>query len=180
MPSTLSIAEIAQTAQVTRADVIRVIRGGGTTQADWHIARTIEQLGGRRAADLMWGPERIPTETPTETNPHASYDPEVRIYAEPTAPDAPQAALPDHLHDDGEVDPLEVREAQAATVHADLVDLTDEPDTAERIYRRWASPIDAVHQDARRTVQQLLLSHPRTRRRAVHRARQARHLALAA
>lgn len=82
MPSTLSIAEIAQTAQVTRADVIRVIRGGGTTQADWHIAQTIEQLGGRRAADLMWGPERIPTETPLATNPDAVHTDTVTIYAE--------------------------------------------------------------------------------------------------
>ncbi|MGW9351742.1 hypothetical protein [Nocardiopsis flavescens] len=187
------IAEIAQVARVTRADVIRVIRGGGTTEADWAIAHAIEAVGGRSAYELMrtagrdqvvaeiWGDAAgAPAQAPAPTNDLAVYDPEITVYSEDTAPDSPNQVSPHHPHDGGEADPLEARADQAATVHADLVDLTEDTTTAERVSRRWASPVDAVHQAARRTVQQLLLAHPRTRRRAAHRARQARRLALAA
>ncbi|SHK92784.1 hypothetical protein SAMN05421803_14325 [Nocardiopsis flavescens] len=174
------ITEVMKRTGASRTEILRVATRGGTTQADWAIAHTIERLGGRRAADLMWGPERIPTQTPTATNPHAEHDPEITVYSEDTAPDSPNRIAPHHPHDGGEAGPLEARADQASTVHADLVDLTEDTTTAGRVSRRWASPIDAVHQAARRTVQQLLLAHPRTRRRAAHRARQARRLALAA
>lgn len=76
------IAAVVLATGATRAEILRVATRGGTTEADWAIARTIERLGGRRAADLMWGPERIPTQTPAPTNPNAVYDPTVAIYAE--------------------------------------------------------------------------------------------------
>lgn len=187
------IAKIAEAVGVTHAEVVRVARdGGGTTEADWRIAHAIEAAGGRSAYELMltagrdqmiaeiWGDSGAPAETPAQTNDLAVYDSEITVYSEDTAPDGPNRISPHHPHDDGEADPVQARADQAATVHADLVDLTDEVDTAEQVYRRWGSPIDAVHQAARRTVQALLLSHPRTRRRAAYRARQARRLALAA
>lgn len=188
----LSIAEVVEATGATRAEILRVATRGGTTEADWRIAHAIEAAGGKRAAELMltagrdqmiaeiWGDSGAAPEPVAPTNPRADYDPETRVYSEPTAPDGPNRIAPHHPHDQGEDDPQAARADQAATVHADLAALTDDPDTAERIYRRWASPIDAVHQAARREVQQLLLSHPRTRRRAAHRARRVRRLALAA
>lgn len=136
------IAEVAEAAQVTRADVIRVIRGGGTTQADWRIARTIEQLGGRRAADLMWGPEHTPTETPTATNPLAVHDPEVRIYDEPTAPDAPNTVLPDHPRTEEPPTDQEAAEELAASVQADLGEVLDDHDAAARLTAAWSTPAE--------------------------------------
>ncbi|CAL9622890.1 hypothetical protein SUDANB121_05889 (plasmid) [Nocardiopsis dassonvillei] len=186
------IAKVAEATGATHTEILRVATQGGTTAEDWRIAHAIEAAGGRSAYELMltagrderiaevWGDAGAPAETPTQINPNATYDPEITVYSEDTAPDSPNRISPHHPHDQGEDDELAARADQAATVHADLVDLTDEVDTAEQVYRKWASRIDAVHQAARRTVQQLLLSHPRTRRRAVHRARQARRLALAA
>ena len=77
------IAEVAQVAQVTRADVRRVLSHGGTTRADWAIAHAIEQVTGRSAYELMltagrdqmideiWGDTGTPADAPAPTKPPA-------------------------------------------------------------------------------------------------------------
>jgi hypothetical protein len=185
MPSTPSIDQVAQTAEVTRADVIRVLTQGGTTEADWHIAHTVERLGGRRAGDLMltsWRAEQkrlkralwqetrpedvdflrekaadagitdieplLPAvmETSDEqvrpTNPRAVHDPEVTVYAEPTAPDAPPTVLPDHPSEEPEDDtPAARRERHQVLVWAGIAGLTGATkDTVDRLVQRWSAP----------------------------------------
>ncbi|QUX26369.1 MULTISPECIES: hypothetical protein [Nocardiopsis] len=157
----LSIAEVVEATGAPRADVIRVIRGGGTTQADWHIACAIERLGGRRAADLMWGPERIPTETPTPTNPDAKRIAGVRIYEEPTAPDAPQTALPDYPVREEPLTGREAAEELAASVQADLGEVLEDDDAAARLTAAWSTPAEGRRVLAR--VVPLALLTPRGR-----------------
>lgn len=120
MPQQPTIAQVAAEAGATRADVVRVLTEGGTTDADWAIARTIERLGGRKASELVllagrdrmiaqvWGDSGEAPTPVAPTNPRAVHDPEVRIYPEATAPDAPNTVLPNHPHttdtDEDEVD----------------------------------------------------------------------------
>ncbi|WP_174546546.1 hypothetical protein [Nocardiopsis dassonvillei] len=154
MPSQLSIAQVATEAGVTRADVIRVLTQGGTTEADWHIARTIERLGGRRASELVllagrdhriatiWGDSGETPQAPTPTNPQAKHDPEVRVYGEPTAPDAPPTVLPDHPSEEPEDDtPAERRARRQVLVWAGIAGLTGATkDTVDRLVQRWSAP----------------------------------------
>ncbi|OOC52473.1 MULTISPECIES: hypothetical protein [Nocardiopsis] len=53
------IAEVIHKLGVTREDVFRVAREGGTTARDWDIAAAIEAAGGRKATDLMAQPDRV-------------------------------------------------------------------------------------------------------------------------
>jgi hypothetical protein len=154
MPSQLSIAQVAMEAGVTRADVIRVLTQGGTTEADWHIARTIERLGGRRASDLVftagrdhriatiWGDSGETPQDPAPTNLKAVHDPQVRVYGEPTAPDAPPTVLPDHPSEEPEDDtPAERRARRQVLVWAGIAGLTGATkDTVDRLVQRWSAP----------------------------------------
>ena len=145
----------------SRADIVRVAAHGGITAADWGIAHAIEQITGRPAADIMWGhPGDFDAPAVESTNPHAVHDPQVRIYDEPTAPDAPQTALPDHPHetddtpepvdeidDQDETDPG--RAAWNAFLHthvwADVAALTGgAPGEIARTVRPWATARDAM------------------------------------
>ncbi|MFI6579356.1 hypothetical protein ACIBFB_26535 [Nocardiopsis sp. NPDC050513] len=188
----LLLDKVVAATGTTRADVLRVLNHGGTTRADWDIAHAIEDITGRSAYELMrtaghdefvaelWADARAETDqAPAPTNPHAEHDPQVVIYGENTAPDAPQTVLPDHPHDE---DTVPTREEQAQAAHADLAHVLDDDQVAARLATKWASRISAVHQAAKQQVQQLLLSHtdPRIRRRAAYRARRARRIALAA
>ncbi|MEU5859350.1 hypothetical protein ABZ799_28895 [Nocardiopsis dassonvillei] len=170
----------------TRAEVLRVAREGGVTEADRAIAEAIEAAGGRRADDLMHHGLKVALYGPAER-------PEQRALLEQVAgplagdmvdatgdiadPDpAPSAPRPDEAPQESE------REVQAAAVHADLAEVLDNNKVAARLTKKWASRISAVHQGAKKEAQRLLLSHdnPRIRRRAAHRARWARRTALAA
>ncbi|WP_160050104.1 MULTISPECIES: hypothetical protein [unclassified Nocardiopsis] len=76
------------------------------------------------------------------TNPHAVYDPEVRIYGEPTAPDAPQTVLPDHPSEEPEDDtPAARSDRHQVRVWAGIAGLTGATkDTVDRLVQRWATP----------------------------------------
>ncbi|MEU0237594.1 hypothetical protein ABZ234_07880 [Nocardiopsis sp. NPDC006198] len=103
----------------------------------------------------------------------------VPVYSEDTAPDSSNKIAPYHPHGDDE-DAVPTREDEAASAHADLAHLLDDTAAAARLAKKWASRIAAVHQAAKQAVQQILLTHPRTSRRAMRRARQVRRMALAA
>ncbi|OLT26572.1 hypothetical protein BJF83_20630 [Nocardiopsis sp. CNR-923] len=164
------ITEVMKRTGATRADIIRVATRGGDTRADWRIAHAIEAAGGKKAAELMltagrdqmiaqiWGDAGAPT--PTPTNPLAKHDPTVRIYDEPTAPDAPNTVLADHPHevDDEPVDEIDDqdqdetdpgRAAWNALLHthvwADVAALTGgAPGEIARTVRPWATATDAI------------------------------------
>ena len=152
--SSLSISQIAEIAQVSRADVVRVLREGGTTSADWAIAHAIQAAGGRSAYELMltagrdqmvaevWGDAAgAPAEPPAPTNPHATYDPETTVYAEETAPDAPARITPDRLartepQEEGatEQEKLQVR------AWAGVARITRAPrEVVDRLVSRWTT-----------------------------------------
>lgn len=79
------LAQVAEIAGVSTADVVRVATGGGTTAADWAIAAALEQVTGRPAAETMWaGPSREARHTPqtAPANPEAKHDRTVTVYAE--------------------------------------------------------------------------------------------------
>ena len=127
------IAQVAEIAGTTTADVHRVLSHGGTSQTDWAIAHAIEQVTGRDPYELMltagrqaevariWADTGTPAEAPASTNPNAVHDPTVTIYEEHTAPDAPQAALPDHPN----------------TTDDQVDDLTDQSETDQSPERTW-------------------------------------------
>ncbi|MFD3685422.1 hypothetical protein ACFWTE_11455 [Nocardiopsis sp. NPDC058631] len=164
--SQLSIAQVATEAGTTRAAVIRVLTHGGTTETDWHIARTIERLGGRRASELVfmagrdqmiaqvWGDSGETAQTPAPTNPKAAHDPDMRIYPEATAPDAPATVAPHHPNDTPEdqgAQDAETRDEQhKVRVWAAAAGLIAAPRdkakaTAKRVdslVARWTTPDD--------------------------------------
>lgn len=158
------LAQVAEIAGVSTADVVRVATRGGTTAADWDIAHAIEAAGGRPAADTMWGPTHVPgTDTaPAPANPKAKHDRTVRIYEEPTAPDAPQTVLPDHPHEDPEPEEAERSEAEAfaASVHRSLVRYSRSRAFASHAVRVVASAASLAA--ARRTLYTVLARDPRT------------------
>lgn len=175
-----SITEVAQAAGVTRADVIRLLTQGGTTETDWRIAHAIEAAGGRSAYELMmlagrdaeiariWADSGTPAETPAPTNPHAVHDPQVHVYDEPTAPDAPQTALPDHSHSDEpeSTNDSEAAEDLAASVHADLAAYARSRHVAARIVKAVAAAGSLAK--ARLTLYWALARHPRTSLFSLH------------
>ncbi|WP_116247736.1 hypothetical protein [Nocardiopsis sp. FIRDI 009] len=170
------IAQVVAATGATRADVIRVATRGGTTARDWDIAHAIEAITGRSAYELMltagrdqmiaeiWGDSGAPAQAPTQTNPRAEYDPTVKIYDEPTAPDAPNTVLPDHPNDhpnevdDEPVDEIDDqdqdetdpgRAAWNTMLHthiwADVAALTGgAPGEIARTVRPWATARDAI------------------------------------
>lgn len=159
------LSKVAALAGAAAADVVRVATHGGTTAADWDIARAIEQVTGRSAAETMWaGSSREARQSPDPdtgpANPHAVYDPQATVYAEDT-----QGQVTDTPEQDDADDAVAV-EALAAQVYSDLDDLlrTTERSTA-RLVRSWTTPAQA-----QRDLRQVLLTHPRTRSRARHRA----------
>ncbi|MEE2040917.1 hypothetical protein Q8791_27220 [Nocardiopsis sp. CT-R113] len=165
MPSTLSIADVMEAAGATRAAVVRVLTQGVTTETDWHIAHTIERLGGRRASELvlmadrdrmvaeLWGDSGETAQTPAPTNPEAKYDSEVRVYPEATAPDAPATVAPHHPGDEPdetEQDPQSRREQEQVRVWAAVAGLIGAPrdqakataDRVDSIVAKWTTPDD--------------------------------------
>ena len=134
MSSTLSIAQIAEAAQATRADVIRVLNHGGTTQADWDIAYAIEAAGGRSACDLMfaagrdaeiariWADSRDDQTETAPANENAVYDELVTVYPENTSPDETREVIPHHPGDTTEA-PTEDEQLQIQ-VWAAVADIT--------------------------------------------------------
>ncbi|MEE2041555.1 hypothetical protein Q8791_30470 [Nocardiopsis sp. CT-R113] len=165
MQSQPTIAQVAIEAGATRADVVRVLTQGGTTEADWHIARTIERLGGRRASELVlmagrdqmiaeiWGDSGAVPALVAATNELAEYDSEVRVYPESTAPDAPTTVAPHHPGDDTPAEEDEDARAERHQVRlwavvAGLIAVrrgTDPEATKTRvdsIVARWTTPDD--------------------------------------
>ncbi|MET9713359.1 hypothetical protein [Nocardiopsis alba] len=171
MSSTLSIAQIAEAAQATRADVIRVLNHGGTTQQDWDIAYAIEAAGGRSACDLMfaagrdaeiariWADSRD-DQTPEPTNPHAVYDEVVTVHPEDTTPDSPNHVSPHHPGDTTEA-PTEEETLQVQTWAA-VADITGgNVAEVDHIVAGWTSL-----EEIRIGITRLLAAshHPRARR----------------
>ena len=185
------IAQVAEIAGTTTADVHRVLSHGGTTQADWAIAHAIHTVTGRSAYDFMlmagrdveiaaiWADTGTPAESPAPTNPHAVHDPTVRIYGENTSPEAAPTVLPDHpgaVEDDTveDVDEQDQATHLADTLFSDLAEVTNSITTAH-LATGWHTPAET-----RRAVRAVLLTHPATARRARYRARLQHHLANAA
>lgn len=187
----MSIAEVAQVAGVTTADVHRVLNHGGTTQADWNIAHAVQTVTGRSAYELMltvgreqevaaiWADSRADTDPVAPTNPRAVHDPDIVIYGENTSPEETRQVAPHHPgeHNDEIVeDTQEQTEAAAAeqlahTVFADLAEVLDDNDAAHQITRSWSTP-----DQARQSVALVLETDPRHWIRARYQA----HLATAA
>jgi hypothetical protein len=152
------LAEVAQKAGVNRRDVARFLEYGGTTAQDWAIARAIEAVGGRRAADLILtaGWDRIVAEWRN-----------VGSTPEPTPADRPEPPAPEPEPVPAADDPIEaisddeVREL-AVSVYSDLTAYAHSEHTAKRILKRVgrAGSLSA----ARRVLHRELLTHPRTRR----------------
>ena len=193
------IAQVAEIAGTTTADVHRVLSGGshgGTTAQDWAIAHAIHTVTGRDPYELMltagrqaevariWADTGTPAETPAQTNPNAVHDPEVRIYPENTSPEGSNRIAPHHPGDTEDTENVEdVDEEQAErvaaqnladTLFADLAEVTDSITTAH-LATGWHTPAET-----RRAVRAVLLTHPATARRARYRARLQHHLATAA
>ena len=190
------IAQVAEIAGTTTADVHRVLSHGGTTQTDWAIAHAIEQVTGRDPYELMltagreaevariWADTGEVAEAPAQTNPRAVHDPTVTIYPENTSPEDSNRIAPHHPsnHEDVE-DTEDVDDDQAErvaanhladTLFADLAEVTDSITTAH-LATGWHTPAET-----RRAVRAVLLTHPATARRARYRARLQHHLATAA
>lgn len=172
MSSTLSIAQIAEAAQATRADVIRVATHGGTTQQDWDIAYAIEAAGGRRATDLMftagreqeiaaiWADSRDDQTETAPANPHAVYDEVVTVYPENTSPDETREVIPHHPGDTTEA-PTE-EETLQIQVWAAVADITGgNCAEVDHIVAGWTS-----NEEIRIGITNLLAAshHPRARR----------------
>lgn len=167
------LVQVAEIAGTTTTDVIRVLSHGGTTQTDWAIAHAIEQVTGRSAADTMWAgrARRANPAQTTQTNPRAIHDPEVRIYAENTSPEATPTVLPDHpsTHVDDTVEDVEDTEGAeeqaervaaqnlAEAVFADLAEVLDNPGAAHRLTRAWTTPAEG-----RQLLTQVLEIHANT------------------
>lgn len=159
------LAKVVEITGATTADVVRVASEGGTSTRDWDIAHAIETVNGRPAAETMWaGAAREARHTPatTPTNPAAKHDRTVRIYEEPTAPDAPQTVLPDHPHEDPEPEEAERSEAEAfvAPLHRTLVRYSRSRAFASHAVRVVASAASLAA--ARRTLYTVLARDPRT------------------
>ena len=184
------IAQVMQVAQTTRADVIRVLSHGGTTQTDWAIAHAIHTVTGRDPYELMltagrtaevariWADTGTPAETPAQTNPRAEHDPEVTIYPENTSPEDSNRIAPHHpgdTEDTENVEDTEGAEEQAERVAAqnladqvfsDLAEVLDNPRAAHRLTRAWTTPTEG-----RQVLVQVLEVHAGTHLRteiAVH------------
>jgi len=185
------IAQVAEIAGTTTADVHRVLSHGGTTTQDWAIAHAIHTVTGRDPYELMltagraaevariWADTGTPAETPAQTNPRAIHDPEVTIYPENTSPEAAPTVLPDHpgtVEDDTveNVDEQDQATHLADTLFSDLAEVTNSITTAH-LATGWHTPAET-----RRAVRAVLLTHPATARRARYRARLQHHLATAA
>lgn len=143
-------AQVIAATGASRADVVRVATSGGTSAADWAIARAIEQVTGRSAVDIMWAAQdRLPEpHAVAPTNPHAQHDPEVRIYPENTSPEDTNRIAPHHPgdHDEDELDAqddeLAAAEHLAVEVHADLAHILDDTVAAARLTAAWSTPTE--------------------------------------
>ncbi|MFE1400350.1 hypothetical protein ACFW53_20655 [Nocardiopsis dassonvillei] len=102
------------------------------------------------------------------TNPHAIHDPQVRVYDEPTAPDAPPTVLPDHPHEDtpSEDEVQAHTEGTVAwrelTIWPGIARITGSRERTDRLMARWATT-RAIH----RGVRNLLRATRRPRLRAL-------------
>ena len=160
------LAQVAEIAGVSTADVVRVASEGGSSRADWAIAHAIEQVTNRPAADIMWaGASRETRHTPatTPTNPAAKHDRTVRIYPENTSPEDANRIAPHHPGDDtperDEADEDTQVDELTAEVFSDLADLIGLV-PALRMTTAWTTP-----RTARTELHRLLATHPRTRDR---------------
>lgn len=161
-------SKVMEATGALKEDVLRVATQGGTSQADWAIAYEIEAITGRPAADIMWAAQdRLPE--PAEvapTNPRAIHDPEVRVYPENTSPEDTNRIAPHHpgAHDEDNLDEHDdevAAEHLAAQVHGDLAEILDDAVAAARLTTAWSTPAEG-----RRTLAQVLMTHPTPRIRA--------------
>ena len=169
-----SITEVAQAAGVTRADVIRLLTQGGTTETDWRIAHAIEAAGGKKATELMltagrdqmiakiWADSRDDTDPTAPTNPNAVHDPQVTVYAEDSnelVTDTDQQAdtlYPDTTEDTDAAEATEL--AEQVWIH--LVRYARSYRVANRIAERVAAAGSLIR--ARLTLYRELATNPRT------------------
>lgn len=159
------IAQVTATTGASRDDVLRVATHGGTSAADWDIARAIETITGRPAADIMWAAQdRLPEpHAIAPTNPHAQHDPEVRIYPEHTSPEESREVIAHPGHDEDDVDDQdsvdEDVEEFAARVYSDLDDLLRPTlRSTARVIRAWTTTAQA-----RQDLQALVSAHAHRR-----------------
>src|SRR5690625_3842725 len=163
------IAQVAEIAGTTTTDVVRVLSHGGTTQTDWSIARAIQTVNGRSAAETMWAGrarQAVP-EQATQTNPNAVHDPAVTIYPENTSPEDSNRIAPHHPGDTEDTENVEdVDDDQAERVAAqnladqvfsDLAEVLDNPGAAHRLTRAWTTPAEG-----RQILTQVLEIHANT------------------
>lgn len=175
------IAEVAQVAGTSTADVIRVATHGGTTADDWAIAHAVQAVTGRSAYDLMltagreaevariWADSGTPAEAPAPTNSEATHDPQVLIYDEDTSPDAAPTVLPDRPHAEPDPEPQAPREQVGTwivSVYSAVIDYVRSRVLAAHLLRK-ASAAGTVTA-ARQTLYTLLATHPRTNLFGLH------------
>ena len=176
------IAQVAEIAGTTTADVHRVLSHGGTTQTDWAIAHAIHTVTGRDPYELMltagreaevariWADTGAPAETPAQTNPRAEYDPEVTIYPEGTSPEDSNRIAPHHPSNHEDVEDTDAENVEdddqaervaaqnlAEAVFSDLAEVLDNPGAAHRLTRAWATPAEG-----RQILTQVLEIHANT------------------
>lgn len=145
------LAQVIQTTGATKADVLRVATQGGTTRADWDIARAIQAAGGRDAYELMllagrdaeiaaiWADSRAEAEPPAPTNPLAKTTAGVRIYPEDTSPESPNQIAPHHPNDtDEDQDETEQLRIRAWAAIAAITSATKE--VIDRMVAQWITP----------------------------------------
>lgn len=163
------IALVMSSINATRADVVRVLNHGGSTEADWAIAHAIEAVTGRSAYELMmlagrdaevaeiWADSRAEADPVAPTNPRAVYDPEITVYPEHTSPEEDREVIAHHPHideaDEVLVDAPDVapgtaawEELKATVVWAEAARLTGQhcPGVVSRIISPWQSASQAI------------------------------------